>query len=137
MNDKKSESETKRIEALYGPYAGSQIDIPTADADQAIADGWARDPFAPPAEPSDEPVEYDREAHEKAIEAAEKAARKFRGEDTEDDMKARKPKKADSKVKEDTNADTQAAVGKVRGEQMEADSGKGYETRQTRKPKAD
>jgi len=135
MND---QPETKRIEAVFGPLAGSLMDIPTADADAAIADGWARDPYAPPPS-ADEPVkEFDAAAHDQVLAAAEAAARKIRGEDTEDDMKAKKgsAKKTGEAKSSDANADTQAAVGKVRSEQMEAqpDDG-GYETRQTRKPK--
>jgi len=135
MNDKTAE--TKRVEALFGPFAGSQMDIATADADAAIADGWARDPFAPPPDPNEPQKEFSAEDHAKVIEAAEKAARKIRGEDQEDELKAKKG----AKKGKDTNADTQAAVGKARENQMEAgtDASKGYETRQqtTRKPKAD
>ena len=134
MNDKPQE--TKRIEALFGPLAGSIMDIPTADADAAISDGWARDPFATPsAEDEQKQKEWSAETHEKVIEAAEKAARKIRGE--EDDLKARKGsgnKKAADKS-EDTNADTQAAVGKAREAQVEAkpgDDDQGYETRAPR-----
>lgn len=122
------EGETKRIEALYGPFAGGQIDIPAGDAEQAIADGWARDPYATP-DPKAEPKEWTQEGHDAMIKAAEKAARKIRGE--------AEPKAAkEAKGKEDANADTQAAVGEARERQMEAgknDNG-GYETRQSAKP---
>lgn len=65
----------KMIEPLMGPYAGQRIEVDAADAEQAIADGWAKDPFAPP---SDKPApEIDQE---KAAAAAAKAARKLRGE---------------------------------------------------------
>jgi hypothetical protein len=74
------------IEATAGPYAGQRLTVPAADAKQAIADGWARDPFA---EVTDEDREKDRqkaaemtdEDKAKVAEAAEKAARKLRGED--------------------------------------------------------
>ncbi len=69
--------ETKRIEAIYGPHAGRFIDVPTADAEAAISDGWARDPYAP-VDPDAKPKEIDQA---KATEAAHKAARKFSGED--------------------------------------------------------
>ena len=76
--EKHMADETKRIEALYGPYRGQHLDLPAADADQAIKDGWARDPYA---EPSAEVQALDPEKQEKATAAAEKAARKLRGED--------------------------------------------------------
>lgn len=72
-------AETKRIEALFGPYAGGHIDLPTADANQAIADGWARDPYAEP-DPDAKPIEWTDELHASVNAAAAKAARKIRGE---------------------------------------------------------
>jgi hypothetical protein len=66
-------SETRTIEALMGPFRHSIITIDKADADKAIKDGWARDPFNNFAEP----VEVDSE---KALAAAEAAAKKIRGE---------------------------------------------------------
>jgi hypothetical protein len=46
----------KLVEALIGPYRGQRLKMPAADADQAIADHWARDPFGvvPIPEPKDE-----------------------------------------------------------------------------------
>lgn len=74
-------SETKRIEATHGPYAGAQIDVPTADADSAIADGWAFDPYAEvDPNPNAEPKEITADDNARALAAAETAARKFRGE---------------------------------------------------------
>lgn len=71
--------ETKMIEATAGPYAGQRLTVSKADADEAIADGWARDPFAPP---SDKPAkELTGEEHQAMIAKAEKSARKIRGED--------------------------------------------------------
>lgn len=129
--------ETKRVEALYGPYAGTQLDLPAADAEAAIAAGWARDPFVPPPDEA----EWTQEAHEKIIEAAEKAARKLRGEDEEEtDVKAKKAtadKTDDAKAKK-TEADKAAAdkaAEPLKTEDMNATDPKGYETRTTRKPK--
>jgi hypothetical protein len=85
MANETETSETKRVEAIAGPWAGRQIDLPSADADQAIADGWARDPFAPPADPNAEPEEFDQEKHDTMTAAAEKAARKIRGEKEPDE----------------------------------------------------
>lgn len=76
-------AEEKMIEATAGPYAGQRISIPAGDADQAITDGWARDPFATP-DPKAKPKEWDME---KVGAAAEKAARKLRGEDIGKDKK--------------------------------------------------
>jgi hypothetical protein len=73
--------ETKVIEATAGPYAGQRLTVPAADADAAIKDGWAIDPFAavdPDAEP---PPAQTEEERMKTSEAAAKAARKLRGED--------------------------------------------------------
>jgi hypothetical protein len=39
------------MQVLYGPYRGQRVYMPDADAAQAIADGWAIDPHAPPHDP--------------------------------------------------------------------------------------
>jgi hypothetical protein len=99
--------ESRQIEATLGPYRGQRLTVPTADADRAIADGWATDPFAPPVEPK----EQTEEERASAIEAAEKAARKLRGEEEgEAKPKAKGPK-----------SETRA---------MEADAGEPYATRE-------
>jgi hypothetical protein len=41
----------KLMQVLYGPYRDQRVHMPDADADQAIADGWAIDPHAPAIEP--------------------------------------------------------------------------------------
>ena len=44
--------ETKRIRPIWGEFADQDIDLPAADADLAISDGWAFDPYAEtPREP--------------------------------------------------------------------------------------
>jgi hypothetical protein len=90
--------ENKRVRATLGPYAGGFLDIPAADAEAAISDGWAVDPYAP-ADPTAEPAEFDQDKHDKATAAAEKAARKFRGEE-EPGSKSRRPggKKAENRA---------------------------------------
>lgn len=89
-------SETRTIEALVGPFRHSIITLPKADADKAIKDGWARDPFNP-----FEPVaDVD---HAKALEAAETAAVKIRGGD-EPEAKA-KPAAKEEKASEAKPAD--------------------------------
>lgn len=85
--------ETKVIEAIAGPYAGQRLTVPAADADAAIKDGWARDPFAP-VDPDAEPPELDQEAHDKMLTAAQKAARKLRGEEEPDAGKKAKEAKS-------------------------------------------
>jgi hypothetical protein len=46
----------KIVEVLIGPYRGQRLKMPAAEADQATADHWARDPFGvvPIPEPKDE-----------------------------------------------------------------------------------
>ena len=115
--------ETKRIQANYGPFAGQQIDLPTEDADAAIADGWASDPFAP-VDPKAEPPEFNQERHDAILVAAEKAGRKIRGEAEPGNDKPRKP--AGKREKSDADAEDRA---------MEADKpGSGYETRRSGRP---
>jgi hypothetical protein len=82
------------IEATAGPYAGKRLTVPAADAKQAIADGWARDPFAPAEEPKEpkEAKEVTDEDRAKVAEAAEKAARKLRGEEDQNDKKSKETK---------------------------------------------
>jgi hypothetical protein len=104
-----TEKQIRRIEALFGPYRGI-IDVPADIAEQAIADGWARDPFAPPPE---NPEPFSQEKHDKMLIAAEQAARKLRGEPEPD-----KPK---TKTKETTTrqmtpeSETSGASYKTRG----------------------
>lgn len=88
--------ETKRIEGLHGPYAGKHIDLPSADADAAISEGWARDPYAA-IDPSKPQPEFNAEKYDAMLVNAEKAARKIRGEDdkkAEDRGKTKSPDRA-------------------------------------------
>jgi hypothetical protein len=39
--------ETKRVEVFMGPYRNTLLNMRTAEADAAINEHWARDPFAP------------------------------------------------------------------------------------------
>lgn len=77
------------IEATAGPYAGKRLTMPAADAKKAIADGWARDPFAEMTDEDrqkavDAAAAATDEDRQKVAEAAEKAARKLRGEEEAD-----------------------------------------------------
>ena len=97
------ETETKRVQATHGEFAGQLLDLPTADAEQAISDGWAVDPFAP-ADPDAEPEEFDQDKHDKANVAAAKAARKLRGEKEEETATGEaKPAKRGRPPKSDTD----------------------------------
>lgn len=105
-------TEQKRIEATLGPYRGQNLDVDEETAAQAIADNWARDPFAPPGEP----IELSEDDRMAAIEAAEKAAKKLRGEEDAEDEGNGKPKAAKTR-------------------EMEAGSAKPYTTRDAAKKK--
>jgi hypothetical protein len=105
-------TDTKRIQATLGPYRGQNLDVPADVADQAIADGWAVDPFAPPL--TDEETEKVRAMQSedkttKAAEAAEAAAKKLRGED-----------------------EAQGKARKNRTREMEPEAGKPYTTREAK-----
>ena len=123
------ENETKRIEGLIGPYRENQIDVPVAFADAAIADGWARDPYAPPP---DKPVEWTQEAYDKAMVAAEKAARILRGEDEDVKAKKKSDKTADDAKKAEADKADAIRSNEVKNEAIQADtSDRGYDTRTT------
>jgi hypothetical protein len=80
-------SEDVMIEATHGPYAGKRLTVSEADAKAAIKDGWAKDPYAPPPEPTAEPAEVKEvteEDRQKILDAANKAAARLRGETTDD-----------------------------------------------------
>lgn len=66
----------KQVQVLYGPWAGSVVILPEADADQAIADKWAIEPAHPPLDVHAEPVEplTDEEAQAASDAATEYAA---------------------------------------------------------------
>lgn len=80
-------TEPRMIEPIAGPYRGQRIMVESGMADQAIADGWAVDPFGPP--PTDEELakraDMSDEERIKINVAADKAARKLRGEEVDDE----------------------------------------------------
>lgn len=88
--------ELKTIEGLYGPYAGKRLTVSPADAEQAIADRWAKDPFAPVEEPKEgeELKLLTDEERQEILDKAEKAAKKLRGEEEEGEDKPAAEKKA-------------------------------------------
>jgi hypothetical protein len=66
------------MEALYGPFRSQRIWMPDADATQAVADGWAFDPYQPrPEPPYDLTVQTDADY---VYEAARVGAARLRGE---------------------------------------------------------
>jgi hypothetical protein len=81
--------EPVRIVATAGPYAGQHIDVTAAEAKKAIAEGWARDPFAEPPEPK----ELTEEERWEVLQAANRGAARLRGaEEAEDGKKAKETK---------------------------------------------
>lgn len=72
-------ADTKLIRPIWGEFADQNIELPVADADQAIADGWAFDPHdEAPREPVPILTDGERAAME---EHSKKAIAKLRGED--------------------------------------------------------
>lgn len=89
---KTEEPESVVVQATAGPYAGQRLTLSAADAKQAIKDGWAVDPFAPPPAPDAEPPKQPTdEERVKINEAAEAAGRKLRGEDAAQTAEAAAP----------------------------------------------
>jgi hypothetical protein len=85
------EEPMKQVEALYGPYAGAIISIDEKDAEKALEDGWARDPYDPKnAAHIDLAANPNTVDVEEATKAAEKFAAKIRGE-AEEGQKKPKP----------------------------------------------
>lgn len=125
-------SELKRIQPTHGPYTGSQIDLPTADAEAAISDGWAIDPFAP-VDPNATPKEFSQDDHDKAIAAAEKAARKIRGEVDPDDNPGHKKAEAKPAHATHESSRSESSRSEVEDRESEASAGEGgtYQTRRS------
>ena len=66
-----SDTDARQIEATVGPYRGQRLTVSAADADAAIADKWAIDPFAPVEhEPDEAPEPLSEEERVSAHEAA-------------------------------------------------------------------
>lgn len=81
-----AEDEDVMIDVTEGPERGKRLRVPADVGRQAISDGWARDPFAPPSEePETEPEPPTPEQREKSIQAAAEALRKLRGEPDEEE----------------------------------------------------
>ena len=127
--------ETQTIQPKYGPYVGGHITVPAEMAKKAIADGWAIDPYAQPAE--EEP--YDEAKVQAATEAANAAAAVLRGEAPAEGAPVKA--KATSSTTEHA-AEIEEAKKKAKPEDplkstrsLEADSrpSGGYDTRSTKK----
>lgn len=77
--------EPRIIQATVGPYAGQRLTVSATEADRAIAEGWAIDPFAEPKEAK----EQTEEERAKSAEAAAAGARRLRGEEEAEAGKAK------------------------------------------------
>jgi hypothetical protein len=78
------------IEATAGPYTGQRLTVAASEAKKAIAEGWAKDPFAAP----EEPKEMTEDERMKRLEAAAAGARRLRGEEEPDNGKKAKEDRA-------------------------------------------
>lgn len=67
---------TKLVLHTHGPLTGSLVTMPEADADQAISEGWAQDPYVRP----DQDPGYTQEESEQVNEKAAIGVAKLRGE---------------------------------------------------------
>lgn len=84
--------ETVVVHVTHGSYAGQRLTLSKHDADAAISDGWAIDPFKP-VEPDKEPKQLSEEERAHVLEKAEHAVAKLRGEEKEKDHeKSMKPR---------------------------------------------
>ena len=80
-NTEPAADEPRQVSVTHGPYREQRLTLSPADAEQAIADKWARDAFEPASQDGDQAAEpmTDEETAEVTAKA-EKAARKMRGE---------------------------------------------------------
>lgn len=79
------------MEGLYGPYRNQRIAMPDEDADQAVADGWAFNPFLPRPDP---PYDLTVQANADLVfEAARAGAAKLRGDPSVDPSKMKESSK--------------------------------------------
>lgn len=109
--------DTRIIVPSAGPYAGQRMTVDAGEADRAISEGWAADPFAEKG-PDDQRKEHTAEEAAEMANKAEAAAKRWRGED---DKAKDKPK---------ASAKPEAPVAR----DMAAGPGHSYETRE--EPKA-
>jgi hypothetical protein len=82
--------------------------VSAAEADQAISEGWARDPFAPVEEPKagEEPKQLTDQEREELSNKARAAAERWRGED-KNESKAGKTETRDMAPAKDERSDYQ------------------------------
>lgn len=79
------DNEQKQVEVTIGDYAGRRLTMPAADADAAVAEGWAIDPHGPPLDPNAEPKPAPtEEERDDMLKKADRAIRKLRGEEVEE-----------------------------------------------------
>lgn len=105
--------EIKFVDVVAGPYSGKRLQMSAADADAAVADGWATDPNAPPPDPKEKPKDPPTEEQRNAmLEKAEKAARKLRGEKEPVEDLPNLPKRRDMHASESGGYSTRSTTTK-------------------------
>lgn len=119
-------SDQKTIVPSAGPYAGQAISVDTGEADRAITEGWASDPYAAPGNGKKAAKEPDDEARAKFTDMANAAARRWRGEETEGN-----PRKGERKSEPKPAPRRDEGEARETRRDMQADEpfGRGYETR--------
>lgn len=96
--------ETKVIEPQFGPYAGRRMTVQAAEADQAISEGWARDPFGPAPDPDEPSKEVPAEEQAEMIKKATAAGKRWRGEEEPDKDKLGKKHEPEHQQRRDMQA---------------------------------
>jgi hypothetical protein len=146
MATKESEAAThKVIEPIYGSYRMKHLTVEAAVADQAIADGWAFDPYAKPPKNAPDPnhnpdtaseaaIKYERELA--GLPPLEESGESGEGGGSPSQQPARMPLTKQPAAKPDPDDEDDEAEAKRR--QSEADRGSGgggaYQTRQSTAP---
>jgi hypothetical protein len=75
-----AEEETKFIDVTHGTGRGMRLSVPAAEAAQAVAQGWATNPFELP-DPDAVPEPEEDEVRAQRIENADAAMQRWRGEE--------------------------------------------------------
>lgn len=97
--------ETTAVHVTHGPYAGQRLTMNKSEADAAISEGWAIDPFKPvdPEKELKQPTEEER-AH--VLEKAEHAVAKLRGEEKDKSENKEKDHEKSMKPREESGYET-------------------------------
>lgn len=117
--------DTKIIIPSVGPYAGQRMTVDPKEADQAISEGWATDPFAPPppapkeGEAAKPPKELTDEERGEMAKKADAAAKRWRGEDEGKDKSKAKTETRDMSAGERHAYETRAEAPKAEAAKTE------------------